>query len=93
MTTPYYWKRGLAAGLIIWAVLSFLVARLDLRGKELASGNIPMETEVTYEVPTRQTDFGVFLGVIVFALFCVVPGPLAAGAPPKQEPFPADQNT
>ena len=74
MSLPYYWKRGVIAGLAIWIILSYLVGRLEVR-EQIATSNMPQETEIKLRKPAHQTDFGSFLGVLVFALFCVVPGP------------------
>jgi hypothetical protein len=74
MALPYYWKRGVIAGVAIWLILSYLVSRLEVR-EQIAGSNMPQETEIKLKKPAHQTDFGGFLGVLVFALFCVVPGP------------------
>ena len=81
---PYYFWRGLLAGLVVWLLMSFLVNRLDTRSKQMES-NFPVDdpSRVTFTAPEHRTDFGGFLGVIVFALFCVVPGPYATSSVPK----------
>ena len=89
MSVPYYWKRGLLAGVSIGIVLSFLIGRLDRRSQQMTS-NIPVEPEQVYATPRPRTDFGMFVGVVVFALFCVVPGPFRSPGE-GQEPAPTDQ--
>lgn len=74
MTLPYYWKRGAVAGVAIWLILTYLVSRLEVR-EQIAGSNMPQETEIKLQKPAHQTDFGGFLGVLIFALFCAVPGP------------------
>lgn len=77
MRLPYYFWRGVLAGLAVYTLMSFLINRLDMRAQQITS-NVPVDEptrKVVQQAPRRQTDFGGFLGVIVFALFCVVPGP------------------
>ena len=76
-------------------MLSFLIARLDMRNQQMES-NVPMQSEQAQEAPRSRTDFGRFLGVIVFALFCAVPGPFcswreSSSTDQGQEPAQEDQ--
>ena len=65
-SVPFYWKRGLFAGLAIAAIMSFLVHRLvpTLSGAAADAASSP-----------HHTPFGPLMGMIIFALFCVLPGP------------------
>ena len=83
MKLPYYWKRGLLAGIVIWLVLGFLVSHLEKR-QELMDSNVPVAQKPAARPPMKQTDFGSFLGVLIFALFCAVPGPDFGRSAPAQ---------
>ena len=61
----YYWKRGLVAAVVTGVLLQLMVWRVEQRHYE--------------EAPTQhRTPFAPTLAVIIFALFCVMPGPDAS---------------
>lgn len=70
---PYYWKRGLLMGLVTGTMLHLLLQQLEARQPDLPLGNMPMAA--TQSVPHKSTPLGPFIGVVVFALCCVMPGP------------------
>lgn len=90
MRPPRYWRRGLLAGVVVWFIMSHLVSHLDTRNQKMvAEGNIEIPSATSSspakqdQVPRhRQTDFGRMMGVLIFALFCVIPeNPVEVGSP------------
>lgn len=70
---PFYWKRGLAMGLVVGVMLHLLLQQLELRSPVLPMGNVP--TQANSRPVHRGTPLGPLLGVTVFVLCCVMPGP------------------
>jgi hypothetical protein len=87
---PFYWKRGIVAGLAVGLIMSFLVRRIDpavtsgpqvrtVPASSIGEGNVAVRppTPDNDEDTSRQhrTPFGPLMGVIVLALFWSMPGP------------------
>lgn len=70
---PYYWKRGLVAGLVIGLMLHVLLQQLELRHPAQANGNFPMTSAPT--ASPSKTPLGPLMGLVIFALCCAMPGP------------------
>lgn len=88
---PPYWKRGAVAGIAVWAIMSLLVSHLDHRNaKMIEEGNVPISVTTPKETSPgterRQTDFGRLMGLLVFALFCVIPENPVYPNPPQKAP-------
>jgi hypothetical protein len=73
---PYYWKRGLLFGVIIGVILHLLLGHLAARDEGLSSSNLPTASTTRPE-PKPGTPLGPLIGVTVFLLCCVMPGPQA----------------
>lgn len=74
---PYYWKRGLIVGLVVGLTLHILLQQLSARAP-LPQGNMPMDDPAA-PTPVREhhTPLGPLMGIVLFALCCVMPGPNA----------------
>ena len=72
---PYYWKRGLIAGLVVGITLHILLQQLAIRRPAQPLGNIPMTASETETAPRPRTPLGPLMGVTIFVLCCVMPGP------------------
>lgn len=70
---PYYWKRGLLVGLVVGVMLHLLLLQLASRQPELPEGNIPVAA--TQRVPHKTTPLGPLMGIVIFTMCCVMPGP------------------
>ena len=95
MRPPRYWRRGLLAGVVVWFIMSHLVSHLDTRNQKMvAEGNIEIpsatnssSTKQDQQPRHRQTDFGRMMGVLIFALFCVIPeNPVEVRPPGPKKP-------
>lgn len=72
---PYYWKRGLIAGLVVGVMLHILLQQLTAR-TPMGSGNMQMDNpSAPAPVQTHHTPLGPLMGLTIFALCCVMPGP------------------
>lgn len=70
---PYYWKRGLIVGLVVGFLLHGLLLGLEARRPDVPEGNFV--TARTERQAHKGTPLGPLLGLTVFALCCVMPGP------------------
>jgi len=59
---PYYWKRGLVAALVVGGIMQLLVQKFEQLHAQATPG-------------IHHTPFAPLIAVILFALFCVMPGP------------------
>jgi hypothetical protein len=78
---PYYWKRGLCAGLAIGAIMTFLSHRIDPVALQAAQGAAVVGGVREVDSTNHGTPFGPMLGVLIFVLFCVMPGPIPDHGP------------
>ncbi len=73
----YYWKQGLGAGLAVGFVLHILMQQLTAR-EPLPDGNLPVEQQgKPVPVNTHHTPLGPLMGLTIFGLCMVMPGPNA----------------
>ncbi len=70
----YYWKQGLIAGLAVGFVLHILMQQLAARST-LPTGNVEMEQPGKAAPVTHHTPLGPLMGLTIFALCMVMPGP------------------
>lgn len=71
----YYWKQGLIAGLAVGLVLHILMQQLSARSP-LPDGNMPVEQAgKPAPVSSHHTPLGPLMGLTIFALCMVMPGP------------------
>lgn len=71
----YYWKQGLIAGLVVGFVLHVLMQQLSARSP-LPDGNMQMDQPgKVAPVSTHHTPLGPLMGLTIFALCMVMPGP------------------
>ena len=74
----YYWKQGLVAGLVVGLVLHILMMQLQARSP-LPQGNVPVDQPKSPgPVTEHHTPLGPLMGLTIFALCFVMPGPDAA---------------
>jgi len=74
----YYWKQGLVAGLVVGLVLHILMMQLQARSP-LPQGNVPVDQPKNPgPVTEHHTPLGPLMGLTIFALCLVMPGPDAA---------------
>ncbi len=74
----YYWKQGLAAGLAVGLVLHILMQQLAARSP-LPDGNMAIDQPAKpAPVSSHHTPLGPLMGLTIFALCMVMPGPNAA---------------
>lgn len=74
----YYWKQGLVTGLIVGVLLHVLLQQLSSRGT-MPQGNLPMDNpNAPIPVTRPHTPLGPLMGVTIFLLCWVMPGPNAA---------------
>lgn len=77
---PYYWKRGMVAGLVVGFMLHVLLQQLALRHPPPATGNYPVSAGASSDASNRGTPLGPLMGLVIFALCCVMPGPKGMGS-------------
>lgn len=71
----YYWKQGLVAGLVVGFVLHILMQQLQARSP-LPQGNVPVDQPRNPgPVTEHHTPLGPLMGITIFALCFVMPGP------------------
>jgi hypothetical protein len=74
----HYWKQGLVLGLVVGVMLHVLLQQLSSRGA-LPQGNLPVDRpNSTIPVSRPHTPLGPLMGITIFALCWVMPGPNAS---------------
>ena len=75
---PYYWKRGLAVGLVVGLMLHLLIQQLEARSPEIPRGNYQVAVPSQPQPARPRTSLGLVMGLTVFLLCCAMPGPHAS---------------
>ncbi|MFN8611041.1 MAG: hypothetical protein U0931_26095 [Vulcanimicrobiota bacterium] len=74
----YYWKQGLITGLVVGLLMHVLMQQLQAR-PPLAQGNFPVDNpQAPAPLSRPHTPLGPLMGLTIFALCWVMPGPNAA---------------